>query len=212
MMRPPGHTATFGAIRHNMAGWLIVGAVALLLGCGGRRSAPVAGSESGGVPNLQGRQVMLFPVQSVRGLAEGMDPELELAFALTGRGSQVLWTLPAELRSILGRSPGVQVPIDALPVGMFLQAEVDRVGDPLFGYLRRLGALTGADLALIPVEIRYRAAADTIPGATEIAAALLNARNGRVFWFGVVEGQGGGADDPGSLASAADALARRLVR
>ena len=212
MMRPPGHTASFGAIRRSMAGWLIVGAVALGLGCAGRQTAPVAGSESGGVPDLRGRRVMLFPVQSVRGLADGMDPELELAFALTGRGSQVLWTLPAELRSILRRSPGVQVPIDGLPVGMFLQTEVDRVGDPLFGYLRRLGALTGADLALIPVEIRYRAAADTIPGATEIAAALLNARNGRVFWFGVVEGQGGGVDDPGSLASAADALARRLVR
>ncbi|MFG1690656.1 hypothetical protein ACGF5M_00635 [Gemmatimonadota bacterium] len=212
MMRPAGLSASFGAIRRKIAGWLIVGLVALGLGCAGRHSAPVAGSESGGVPDLRGRQVMLFPVQSVRGLAEDMDAELELAFALTGRGSQVLWILPAEIRSALARSPGLQVPIDALPVGMFLQAEVDRVGDPLFGYLRRLGALTGADLALIPVEIRYRAAADTVPGATEIAAALLSARNGRVFWFGVVEGQGGGADDPGSLASAADALARRLVR
>jgi len=167
-----------------MVGWLIVGAVGLGLGCAGRHRAPEAGGETGAVPNLQGRQVMLFPAQSVRDLAEGMDAELELAFALTGRGSQVLWILPAEIRSALARSPGLQVPIDALPVGMFLQVEVDRVGDPLFGYLRRLGALTGADLALIPVEIRYRAAADTIPGATEIAATLLNVRNGRVYWFG----------------------------
>ena len=212
MMRPAALSAPFGAIRRNMAGWMIVGAVGLALGCAGRHSAPVAGAQSGAVPDLRGRQVMLFPAQSVRGLAEGMDVELELAFALTGRGSQVLWILPAEIRSALARSPGLQVPLDALPVGVFLRAEVDRVGDPLFGYLRRLGALTGADLALIPVEIRYRAAADTVLGATEIAAALLSARNGRVYWFGVVEGQGGGAEDPGSLASAADALARRLVR
>ena len=211
MMRPPGLTASFGAIRCSMVGWLMVGAVGLGLGCAGRQAAPEAGSEIGGVPDLRGRRVMLFPVQSGRGLAGGLDPELELAFALTGRGSQVLWILPAEMRSALARSPGLQMEVDALPVGIFLQAEVERVGDPLFGYLRRMGALTGADLALIPVEVRYRAAADTIPGATEIAAALLNVRNGRVYWFGIVEGQGGGPEDPGSLASAADALARRLV-
>ncbi len=212
MMRPPGFAAPFSSIRYGLVGLLIVGAVGLGLGCAARQVELEAGSESGSVPDLRGRRVMLFPVQMVRGIAGGLDPELELAFALTGRGSQVLWVLPGEMRSAVARSPGLQMEVDALPVGIFLQAEVERVGDPLFGYLRRLAALTGADLALIPVQVRYREAVDTIPGATEIVAALLSARNGRVYWFGIVEGQGGGPDDPGSLASAADALARKLVR
>jgi hypothetical protein len=211
-MRSPALRVSDGALRRTPAGWTLVVCMGLVLGCAGRQAAPEAGGEFGGVPDLRGRQVMLFPIQAVRGLGEEMDPELELAFALTGRGNQVFWILPAEIRSALRRSPGLQVEIDALPVGMFLRAEVRRVGDPLYGYLRRLGALTGADLALVPVEVRYRMAADTIPGAVEIAAALISARNGRVYWFGIVEGQSGGPGDPGSLASAADALARRLIR
>ncbi len=105
MMRPPGLSASCGAVRRSLVGWLIVGAVGLVLGCAGRQTAPEAGSESGSVPDLRGRRVMLFPVQMVRDLAGGSDPELELAFALTGRGSQVLWILPAEMRSAIARSP-----------------------------------------------------------------------------------------------------------
>jgi hypothetical protein len=96
---------------------------------------------------------------------------------------------------------------------MFLRGEVRRVGDPLYGVLRRLGALTGAQVALIPVLVRYRpAGASAAPGGTaEVVAALLDVRSGYVLWFGVEGGEAGPADDPGVLASAIDALARRLA-
>lgn len=177
---------------------------------GGEGIVPEAGLSFGRVPGLRGAQVMVLPVQEVRGVPSSMRPESEVVFALEQRGAEVRWVLPDELRRMAARSPGVELPVENLPVGSFLRVEVQRVGDPLYGHLRRLGAMTGADVALLPIRIRFRPEADERPPAIEIAAALVNVRNGRVYWFGIVEGASGPADDPGTLASAADALARRL--
>ena len=89
---------------------------------------------------------------------------------------------------------------------------VARLMDPMFGYLRRLAALTGGRLALIPVEVRHRASTPERPGAVEVVAALVDAETGRVAWFGVVEGEASEGGSPRALASAADALARLLLR
>ena len=96
-------------------------------------------------------------------------------------------------------------------VGVFMRAEIERVGDPLFGYLRRLAAITGAQIAVIPVQVRYRMATETDPSAVEILTTVLDPVSGRVFWTGVVEGDEGPADDLGTLASTANNLARRLA-
>jgi len=61
---------------------------------------------------------------------------------------------PDELEALLARAPAVDSAVRGLPVGIFLSAEVQRIGDPLFGQLRRLGALSGSDIALIPVAVR----------------------------------------------------------
>ncbi len=178
--------------------------------CGGRAAPPTAGASQGGIPDLRGVQVMVLPSQSVVGLP--VSPDHELAFALAERAPGVRWLTPDDLRRVLARSPGVRIDIDALAVGIFLRGEVQRVGDPLFGDLRRLAAMTDAEVALIPVRVRFRPGTEGVPAATEIAAALVNARSGRVYWFGVVDGVEGVADDPRVLASAADALARRFSR
>ena len=89
---------------------------------------------------------------------------------------------------------------------MFLQAEVNRLGDPLFGTLVRLGGLTGAEVALLPVELRWRE-----EGSYTLSAALVDVRSGRVAWYGVVEGLPGEMDDPGAVASATEALSRVLL-
>ena len=80
------------------------------------------------------------------------------------------------------------------------------MGDPLFGHLLRLGGVTGADVALIPVELKYGEG-----GAYNLAVALVGTRTGRVNWFGVVEGQGGDAGSPATMASIAEVLARTLL-
>jgi hypothetical protein len=188
----------------------MVVALTFALGACATGSAPDAGSSRGAVPDLIGAQVMIMPVQATRGVAG--NATAELVDALRARGRGVRWIIPDTLRAALARAPALDVPLDALPVGVFLRVQVNRLGDPMFGYLRRLNALTGAQVALIPVEVRYRAATPERPGAVEFVAALVNAESGYVGWFGVVEGEAGEAASPSALASAADALARLLVR
>ena len=189
--------------------WLLLAVAAGLAGCGGKAAPPGPGTSQGAVPDLRGTRVMLFPVQSRQGLVDGSDAEI--AFALTQRGPDVDWVLPAEMAGALERSPAMDARIHGLPVGMFLQGEVRRVGDPLYGYLRRVGALVDSDVALVPVVARYRPESAERRSGVEIGAAVLSVRTGYVLWFGMVEGAPGAADDPGALASAADALGRRLL-
>lgn len=182
--------------------------VTAILGCR-PHPPPAPGATRGGVPDLQGAQVMVLPVQATRGVAG--NPDAELGYALETRGDGVRWLMPGTLRDALARSPALDVPLDALPVGMFLRVRVDRVGDPLYGQLRRLAALTGGRLALVPVEVRHRATTPERPGAIEMVAALLDVGTGRVLWFGVAEGEPGDGGSARALASAADALARQLL-
>jgi hypothetical protein len=187
----------------------LVLAVTLALAACQRTSAPPApGTSQGTPPDLRGRRVMLLPVQEVVGFRG--TPDAELAFQLQGREPDVHWILPDRIQESLDRSPGIRAETRGLPVGTFLSSEVRRVGDPLYGELRRMAALVDGEVALIPV----RAAAHPQEGggvAIRLHAALIDVRTGRVAWFGVEEGDAGAASDPAVLASAVDALARTLL-
>lgn len=151
---------------------------------------------------------MVLPVQDVRGVAG--DADAELGFGLRDRGSTVTWILPDRLEEALARAPGLDTRVHGLAVGAFSAAEVRRVGDPLYGELRRLAALVDAEAALLPVS----AAAVTVPGqgtAVRFAVAVVEVRTGRVLWFGVAEGGHHPTGDPRGLASAVDVLARTLL-
>jgi hypothetical protein len=182
----------------------------VLVGCSARTSAPPgAGYERGGIPELRGERVIVLPVQMRTAGHPDLDSELE--FALREFGGSAEWVLPVTLRTALERSPGTGIRIDGLPVRVFLAGEVQRVGDPLFGDLYRLGALVDAPWALLPVEASVGSGTNEEGGhSVMLSAALLDVRTGRVVWFGVVEGV---PDAPGGLAgtaSVAEALARRL--
>lgn len=162
----------------------------------------------GFVPDLRGVRVMVMPLQRRTGLRDDLDPEI--AFALQAHGAGAGWIMPDEVARALARSPGLDVPLSALAVGMFLTREVNRVGDPLYGQLLRAAAVTNAQVALIPVEARRRVEPDG-SSVVEVVATLLDVRRGRVIWFGVVEGQPGPAGDFRIVASAVDALASMLL-
>lgn len=133
----------------------------------------------------------------------------EIRFWLTERGGATDWVFPERLRRSLQSAPALRdIRIDALAVSSFHGAEVKRIGDPLFGDLRRLGALVDARYALLPVMAAY--VEET--GRVEIGSALIDTMGGNVLWFGVVAGDAGTVDDPAAVASAAQALARTLVR
>ena len=184
-------------------------ATVLVFGCGGSGEVPVAGSSLGIVPDLRGRQVMVFPVQIRGGVPGDASPEID--FVLRTKGEGINWIFSDELEAMLARSPSVDSTVRGLPVGIFLQSEVERIGDPLFGQLYRLGALTGADIAFIPVAVG--AGAEGVGGASvvEIAATIVNVRDGRVIWFGIVAGRPGSVADFGTVASAVEALAETLL-
>ena len=182
--------------------------VLLLTACaGGRTPAPASGPLA--APGLAGQRVVVFPVQnaSVPG-----DADRELAFALSGRGGTDQWVLPGDLRRSLARSPQLDVPLNQLPVGQFLRAEVRRVGDPLYGMIRRAAALSDSDLALLPVGIAFRPATPPAEaGTVELMAAVVNVTSGVVIWLDRVEGSATSAADPAGLARVMDALATSLL-
>jgi len=150
---------------------------------------------------------MVLPFQGAMGVTGDVDAEL--AFGLRDRAPGVDWVLPPRLQQALDRSPGLNVRIHSLEVGVFSAAEVQRVGDRLFGDLLRLGALVDAQRALLPVRAWV---ADGEGGIrVRISAALVQVRTGRVLWFGMVEGGLAEANDPGALASAVDALTQKLI-
>ena len=194
---------------HNAkaAGTLL--AAVMAFGCGGTAQAPSAGDFEGFIPDLRGRRVMVFPVQFQTGVPGGVDPEI--TFALRTRGPEVAWIFSDELEAVVARSPSVDTAVRGLPVGIFLSAEVRRIGDPLFGQLRRLGALTNSDIALIPVAIGTGAEGVGGTSVVEIAATIVNVRTGQVIWFGVVGGRPGLVADFGLVASAVEELAETLL-
>lgn len=196
------------------AGSVVVLALAALAGCGGPQveTPPRPGDFQGAVPALEGHRVMVLPVQSARGVPGPADAELH--FALEDRGPRIGWVFPDEMREVLARSPALEVHMDALPVGVFRQAEVQRIGDPLYGELRRLAAVADADVALVPLEVRpaLDSVGAVVPdGGLEVTATLIDVHTGRVYWFGVVAGEAGPLADPRTLASAMDALAETVA-
>lgn len=175
--------------------------------CAGRTPIPEPGDAQGTPPDLRGSRVMVLPVQNVTGVAGDVDAEV--AFGLHSRGEGVTWILPPRLQQAVDRAPGLNARIRGLPVGTFASAEVRRVGDPLYGELRRLAALVDGEVVLLPVQAWTRVGEEG--EHVRLSAALIHIRSGRVMWFGVVEGDARPAADPGALASAVDALARTLL-
>jgi hypothetical protein len=95
-------------------------------------------------------------------------------------------------------------------VGIFVQAEVQRVGDPLYGELRRIAALVNAEAVVLPVQ----ATLEVTPGEDpkiRLWTALIDVRSGRVPWFAVLEGGAFPQGDPRALASAVEEVSRSLL-
>jgi hypothetical protein len=189
-----------------------VGAVlsaAVLAACGGRTApAPEPGTIRGLAPDLRGVRVVLLPVQQNYGVAG--DPNAELAFGLGERGRNVTWISAAEVEEALARTPGLQTRTLGLPVGVFVQAQVERIGDPLFGELRRIAALVNAEAIVLPVQMAMVSAPGEEP-RVRTWTALIDVRSGRVPWFAVLEGGAFPPGDPRALASAVDEISRSLL-
>jgi len=194
--------------RKSTAGSTIAWFALVMASCGGNPPPPEPGTTRGAPPDLRGSRVIVLPVQQNSGVPGDIDAEM--AFGLQDRTREVTWVLEAEVQEILTRSPGISARTRGLPVGHFLLAEVQRVGDPLYGEFRRMAALVDAGAILLPVQASMSVDEGEDP-RVDLTVALIDPRTGRVVWFGIVEGGAFPVGDPRGIASAVDALARRLL-
>lgn len=194
--------------------WLLAIA-AVLMACGGRRTEPPSPDlPQAPPPDLTGTRVMVLPAQPAAGAAVVGEPvpglDSEIAFWLGESAPRVEWVFPPDIRQALARSPSLDIDIDALAVSSFHRAQVERIGDPLFGDLRALNALVDARYALVPVAAGF-VADGTGNGRVEIHAALIDTIGGRVLWFGAAAGEPAAAGAAEGIASAARTLARTIA-
>lgn len=191
-------------------------AIAVAAGCGPKAAPPVA-NETPRPPALIGATVLVLPVHpgtvptpgvtNVNFRTDGVDGlDAEIAYWLPESAPRVKWILPPAVDRTLERSPGLNIDIRNLAVHSFRRMQVRRIGDPLFGDLRRLGAVFDTRYALIPVAAEFRATTAST-GRIHIAATLIDTERGTVLWFGVVSGDEAPAGDTGITTSAAQALA-----
>ena len=175
--------------------------VACVAACGGGTDGEPAPAPL----DLSGARVMLVPARSAA------PPELdrELAFWLGERAPGTLWVAPDELTRAVNRTPGSRFQLDAPRRVIELGGGERRIADPLYGDLRRLGALLNVELALVPLETRERT--DSAGVVVELRAALVSVRGGRVPWLHTVTG-GPASTRSAALTEAAEALARSLIR
>ena len=179
-------------------------------GCG-RKELPKVDEPQRPVPNLVGLKVMVLPSQpGPGGVPVGLDDAI--AANLEAVAPSVDWVLPAEVERALTRAPWLEIRPRALPVSMFRSPEMTHVTEPLYGQMRRLGALVDARYALLPVAAGY--VQGTEPGQQgriEVAAALVDTVGGRVLWYGVVAGARGAANDEVVIGTAAQAVAAMVA-
>lgn len=171
-------------------------------------AAPV---ESAPPMRIGGQKVVVLPVQRVAGLPDPLRERVdaELLFALGERDRKVQWVAPEALERALRRSPGFAPDPRALPSDPLVHHRERRAVEPLAGVLRRYSALMDARLVLLPRTVAW--VPDPGGGMVRVSAAVLDARSGDVVWWGEAAGEPSAAPDAGAVASAAEALARRML-
>lgn len=190
---------------------------AIVPACGGKARpssgpAPVRPATSVAPMNLGAQKVLVLPMQATSGVGEGREAVTrEVLFALGERGAGTQWIDPDALRRALARSPGYAPDPGVLPPDAFRHHQERYVREPLAGLLRRYSALMDARLVLIPQSATWLPATGGTGGTVRIAATVVDSRTGNVVWYG--EADGAPAAEPGqaAVATAAAALAARMV-
>jgi hypothetical protein len=201
-------------------------AIVLLCACA-RPAPPSADATPRPFPDIGGRTVMLLPVQGAvptLSLPANADPgtppvrlgtdaaaqlESELAYWLPQRAPRTRWITPDAIERAVRNSPSLDVRPRELTVRDFQRARLQSIGDPLYGELRRVGALMDARLALLPIGALWVAERDG-GGRVHLVMALIDTFGGDVVWYGVVAGTAGERGDGAVIASVAQAVARTI--
>lgn len=210
------HLPTRRAVRRRLA----APALALLLAaCGGRTTPPAAApaperpASAVAAMDLGGQKVVILPIQSILGLPQTREQVTqEIVYALTQRDARTQWLPPDRLRASLSRAPGYAADPAALPADPLMHHQERYVVEPLAGLLRRYTALMDARVVVLLREARWLPTpGGGAGGMVRLNAALIDSRSATVVWWGEADGQPRPQPDPAAIASAAEALAARMV-
>jgi len=105
------------------------------------------------------------------------------AAALESRGPEATWVLPAELRRVARRAPGIMTDPDHMSQAVMRFGGLKRVPDPLLSNIRTLVAFTGSRYVMIPAAFRFSRVAEGVE--VESVLVLADARNGSIPWRSV---------------------------
>jgi len=72
------------------------------------------------------------------------------------RGPEVNWKLPAQMRSIARRAPGIAADPDYMGQAVLRNPDIDKVPDPLISNLRTLMGIAGGRFVLVPAAVSFQ--------------------------------------------------------
>lgn len=97
------------------------------------------------------------------------------------RAPEVTWILPADLRKLYRRAPGMLQDPDQLGQAMLRNERMDRVPDQLNASLRKYSAMAGGRMVLVPAATAFSPSLDGTIRA-DLSLALVDSRRGLVVW------------------------------
>lgn len=206
-----GHCRARARARARVFPSLVLSLVLFTGACGKEEPPPSPDRPQPAVPNLAGLDVMVLPAQPAPGgVPAGFDEAL--AAVLETEYPSVDWVLPPAIDRVVQRTPSLDIHPHALPVSILRSPDAERIGDPLYGDLRRLGAIVDARYAVVVYQAGYVTPPDSIGGHGRIEAAvgIIDTIGGRILWRGLVAGERGPAGDEVVLGTAVQRLARLI--
>jgi len=114
--------------------------------------------------------------------------------AFTGRAPEVRWVLPPQLRKLARRSPGIVGDPDQMGQALLRSQKLREVPDPLRASLRKLMAVVGGRVAMVPAALGFGREVDgTVRADLSLVAA--DTRSGRILWRTLAVGTGATPDE-----------------
>ena len=101
--------------------------------------------------------------------------------AFVGQAPEVNWVLPPALRKIARRSPGIVDDPDQMGQAMLRATRLREVPDPLRSSLRKLMAVVGGRIVMVPAALSF--SSDTTGAVrAELSLVAADSRSGKVLW------------------------------
>jgi hypothetical protein len=121
---------------------------------------------------------------------------------LLGRGPEIHWMLPPELRKMARRAAGFVPDPDDMGQAVLRAPKLETIPDPLRSSLRSLLAIADGRLALVPAALAFDAEPD---GQIRAGLSLVvgDVRTGKVIWRSLALGRGQTPDEALNAALAA---------